>query len=187
MKKLKNTPTPSYRALTAIASITLTLAIGALFTLKPQTVQATDAIHLNTARVICRQGLPTSQLYSNCDEMVLRLALRNQIRNLVLSPAYKSFANCAEAVDYIFDGRWDQSRAKQVVFRESTNNPLARRAGSQYVGCAQISATIQRLFLQGPWEDPYFNVLALRDAVDNPHWGWCHWDLVNYCRYGGEF
>lgn len=187
MKKLQNTQNPNYRALTAIASITLTLAIGALFKMQPKTVLANDQVDLKSARTICRQAIPTNQVYSDCDEMILRLAMANKTRNTTLSPSYKAFTNCGEAVDYIFDGRWDQARAKEVVFRESTNNPLARRTGSQYVGCAQISSTIQRLFLQGPWEDPYFNVLALRDAVDNPHWGWCHWDLVNYCRYGGEF
>ena len=100
---------------------------------------------------------------------------------------YRSFSNCADAVDYIFGGRWDHGRARMVTHRESRDVPTARRPGSQYAGCAQLSAGIRASFLKGPWEDPYYNVLAMRDAVDHPEWGWCHWDSYNYCAPGGQF
>lgn len=100
---------------------------------------------------------------------------------------YRPFNNCAEAVDHIFGGRWDHSRAHMVTHRESRNDPNARRPGSQFAGCAQLSAKIQADFLKGPWNDPYYNVLAMRDAVDHSAWGWCHWDIINYCAPGGQF
>jgi len=71
------------------------------------------------------------------------------------------------------------------VRRESNYQPTAvSRTGAK--GCAQLTGGILA-FLEGPWNDPYWNVLAMRNAVDDPKWGWCHWDIVNYCKAGGEF
>jgi len=100
---------------------------------------------------------------------------------------YRSFTNCADAVDYIFGGRWDHGRASYVTWRKSRNVPTAQRPGSQFIGCAQLSAGIRATFLKGSAYDPYYNVLALRDAADHPDWGWCHWDSVNYCAAGGAW
>lgn len=99
---------------------------------------------------------------------------------------YKEFSDCKQAVDYLFSGRSDYHRALHVVYRESRYVPTAvSRTGA--LGCAQLTGGLKRTFLKGPWNDPYWNILALRLAVDDPHWGWCHWDVVNYCRRGGEF
>lgn len=150
---------------------------------------ATGELDLNTARAVCGQAEAATAGYGSCQAMADAIAAARAPREIksTLNPPYKQLKDCGEAVEYIFQDRVDYPRAVKVVFRESTNNPNARRPGSQFAGCAQLSATLQRLFLQGPWNDPYYNVLALRDAVDNRAWGWCHWDLVNYCNAGGEF
>lgn len=103
------------------------------------------------------------------------------------TPGYRHFDNCQQAVDHIFGGRWDHGRASYVTWRESRNVPTAQRPGSQFIGCAQLSAQIRATFLKGSAYDPYYNVLALRDAADHPDWGWCHWDIVNYCAAGGAW
>ncbi len=169
----------------AVAVISSALAVSALFI--PQTYQqasATTELDLETAHTLCLQANSASE----CDALVQRIAATKPkpIAGDPMRP-YKPFSNCRDAVDYIFNDRTDYARAIEVVYRESTNNPNARRPGSQYAGCAQLSTTLQATFLRGPWNDAYYNVLALRDAVDNPRWGWCHWDLVNYCGAGGEF
>jgi soluble lytic murein transglycosylase-like protein len=99
---------------------------------------------------------------------------------------YRLFDDCRQAVDYLFAGRPDYERAHMVVHRESRYVPTAvSPTGAR--GCTQITSGIRNAFLQGAWDDPYWNVLAMRDAVDHPEWGWCHWDVVNYCRAGGDF
>lgn len=100
---------------------------------------------------------------------------------------YHHYSNCLDAVDQIFAGRPDHSRARYVVWRESRGVPTAQRPRSQFIGCAQLSAAIRGTFLKGSAYDAYYNVLALRDAVDHPRWGWCHWDIVNYCARGGAW
>jgi hypothetical protein len=98
---------------------------------------------------------------------------------------YQVFDDCEQAVEYLFAGRWDHDRAMRVVYRESRYEPTAvSRTGAK--GCAQLTGGLLN-FLGGPWSDPYWNVLAMRTAVDDPDWGWCHWDIVNYCRPGGQF
>lgn len=175
----------------ATASFVSAFAISALLfpSRQARTAEAQAEIDLTVAQVICGQAAPVTSAYGSCQAMTDAIAATRAPRDLPssLNPSYRQLANCGEAVDYIFQDRVDYLRAVKVVYRESTNNPNARRPGSQYAGCAQLSNTLQRLFLQGPWNDPYYNVLALRDAVDNPAWGWCHWDLVNYCKPGGEF
>lgn len=101
-------------------------------------------------------------------------------------PHYQHFDDCHAAVDYVFAGRWDKERAHRVVQRESTNDPSAvSPTGAR--GCTQITSGIRQHFLDGPWDDPYWNVLAMRRIVDHQDWGWCHWDIVNFCLKGGEF
>ena len=97
-------------------------------------------------------------------------------------------SDCRAAVDYLFEGRWDHQRALMVVNRESRFvSFVVDYASGSHKGCAQLSPGLQRRFLQGPWNDPYWNVRALRDAVDAPDYGWCHWDIINYCARGGQF
>ena len=173
-------------ALITVAATSSALAISALFIPQPKSqLQAQNDLDITSSHLVCNYISQPSQ----CDHLAIALGNRRQA---LLSPGdpirpYKPLANCREAVDYIFTDRVDYDRAIRVVYRESTNNPIARRPGSQYVGCAQLSTTLQATFLRGTWNDPYYNVLALRDAVDSPRWGWCHWDLVNYCDAGGEF
>lgn len=176
-------------ALTTVATLAIVILASAFsFPVPKNTSQASKELDLTAMRQLCSGITEATTAYGNCLDAADALAAKRtppQYANL--SPAYKPLGNCREAVDYIFNDRVDYPRAVKVVFRESTNNPNARRPGSQYAGCAQLSSTLQRIFLKGPWNDPYFNVLALRDAVDSPAWGWCHWDLVNYCKPGGEF
>ncbi len=176
-------------ALTTVATLALAIVVSAFsFPTDRNTTVASSELDLTAVRQLCSGVQSATSAYGDCQETADKLAaMRVPPQYAYLNPPYKQFTNCREAVDYIFNDRVDYPRAVKVVFRESTNNPNARRPGSQYAGCAQLSATLQRLFLKGPWNDPYFNVLALRDAVDNPAWGWCHWDLVNYCKPGGEF
>lgn len=172
-------------ALIAAVVITSALAMSALFIPSQyRPAQAASELDLESTNLLCLQTNSSAA----CDTLVQKLASKNRP-----APAgdpikpYKPLANCRDAVDYLFNDRTDYARAIEVVYRESTNNPNARRPGSQYAGCAQLSSTLQATFLRGPWNDPYYNVLAMRDAVDDPRWGWCHWDLVNYCGAGGEF
>jgi hypothetical protein len=176
-------------AFMTVVALSATLVVSAFSIPLPQhTTTASSELDLDTVRQVCSQAAPATSAYGDCQESADRMAaLRVSDTIAYLNPPYQAFSNCREAVDYIFQDRVDYPRAVKVVFRESTNNPSARRSGSQYAGCAQLSASLQRLFLKGPWNDPYYNVLALRDAVDHPRWGWCHWDLVNYCGRGGEF
>ncbi len=103
------------------------------------------------------------------------------------APPYVGFVDCKQAVDYLFEGRWDYERAVHVVYRESRYDPTAV-SRTNALGCAQLTGKLkQPPFLTGPWNDPFWNVLALRRAVDAPGWGWCHWDVVNYCLPGGEW
>lgn len=150
---------------------------------------ASSLLDLDSALQVCSEAAPATAIYNDCRIMVETIAANRTPPPppSQFNPPYKQLANCKDAVDYIFQDRVDYPRAIKVVYRESTYNPNARRPGSQYAGCAQLSNTLQRVFLKGPWNDPFFNVLALRDAVDSPSWGWCHWDLVNYCLPGGEF
>lgn len=176
-------------ALMTVATLSVALVLSAFSLPTPKNSSAAASeLDLETMRQVCAQAAPASSAYGDCQDSADRIAaLRVPSPIAYLNPPYQTFSNCREAVDYIFQDRIDYPRAVKVVFRESTNNPNARRPGSQYAGCAQLSSTLQRLFLKGPWNDPYYNVLALRDAVDHPRWGWCHWDLVNYCGKGGEF
>jgi len=173
-------------AFIVVATISFSLALSALFIPRPSTpARAQTEIDLETTHQVCL----ASPTYGSCETLIKHPVAQ---RASLLPPGdlarpYQAFANCREAVDYLFTDRVDYARAIEVVYRESTNNPQARRPGSQYAGCSQLSTTLQATFLRGPWNDPYYNVLALRDAVDNPRWGWCHWDLVNYCDAGGEF
>lgn len=97
---------------------------------------------------------------------------------------YVAFPSCREAVDYWFAGRDDLERAHLVVYRESRYVPwVISRTGAR--GCAQMVSHMRNEFLEGPWDDPYWNIKAMREAVDS--WGWCHWDIVNYCKKGGQF
>ncbi len=175
----------------ATASFVSAFAISALLfpASSVRTAEAQSELDLASAQMICAQATPSTPAYGTCKDMTDAIATARAPRDLRsdLNPPYKQLNDCREAVDYIFNDRVDYTRAIRVVYRESTYNPNARRPGSQYAGCAQLSSTLQRLFLKGPWNDPYYNVLALRDAVDNPAWGWCHWDIVNYCKPGGEF
>lgn len=176
-------------ALTTVASLALAFVVSAIsLPLPNNTAAGSGPLDPTNVRQVCSQISPATAAYDDCRDAADRIAAQ-QIAAVYANfqPPYKQLTNCREAVDYIFQDRVDYPRAVKVVFRESTNNPNARRPGSQYAGCAQLSNTLQRLFLKGPWNDPYFNVLALREAVDNPAWGWCHWDLVNYCNPGGEF
>ena len=117
-------------------------------------------------------------------QLYLRITAANQIAEQ--ADSYKKFSDCKQAVDYLFSDRSDYQRALHVVHRESRFVPTAiSRTGA--LGCAQLTGGLKRTFLKGPWNDPYWNVLALRSAVDDPNWGWCHWDVINYCRRGGEF
>jgi hypothetical protein len=113
-------------------------------------------------------------------------AVRESQPELLEYQGYQAFTECGEAVDYLFAGRDDLGRAQRVVYRESRNQPGAV-SPTGALGCAQLTSGIRNAFLQGSWDDPYWNVLAMRDAVDDPDWGWCHWDIVNYCKAGGEF
>ncbi len=171
-------------ALITAALMPLAFLVGALLFSKPtQAASGTpDELDIDVAHSVCLIESPAA----TCEAMVARIAASRPVVASFIPP-YKKLTNCREAVDYIFGDRLDYQRAVRVVYRESTNNPNARRPGSQYAGCAQLSATLQATFLQGAWNDPFFNVLALRDAVDSPRWGWCHWDLVNYCLASGEF
>lgn len=193
MKHKKHTPQTQNQkrshALMTVATLSVALVISAFSLPTPKnSTTAASELDLETMRQVCTRIAPASSAYNDCKDSADRIAaLRAPSPTAYLNPPYQSFSNCRQAVDYIFQDRIDYPRAVKVVFRESTNNPNARRPGSQYAGCAQISSTLQRLFLKGPWNDPYYNVLALRDAVDHPQWGWCHWDLVNYCGKGGEF
>jgi len=72
-----------------------------------------------------------------------------------------------------------------VVHRESTDSPNA--SNGTHMGCAEESAGMRQAHLHGPWNDAFWNVLAMRDVVDDSSYGWCHWDIVNYCLPGGEF
>jgi|GEM_PF-4174016 len=141
-----------------------------------------------------RQNLQPVQVNQLCDQIdaaqgagtcakLATATIANQKPGLVEKP-YRAFTTCTQAVDYLFEGRWDQSRAIRVVKRESGNQPGARRPGSQYAGCTQISAGMRKNLL-GPWNDPYYNVLVMYQKASNG--GWCHWDIVNYCRAGGEW
>ena len=113
-------------------------------------------------------------------------AVRIEVPMVTEGEGYVSFPSCREAVDYFFSGRMDYERALMVVNRESRFVPDAvSPTGAR--GCAQMTSGMRNTFLQGPWDDPYWNVRAMRDAVDHPDWGWCHWDVVNYCARGGEF
>lgn len=189
MKKVSQYNQKASYALTTVATIALAIVVSAFsFQTPNNTTKAVSELDLVTVRQVCASAAPGSSAYGDCKDLADTLAAqRVPVQYANLNPGYKPFTNCREAVDYIFNDRVDYMRAVRVVYRESTNNPNSRRPGSQYAGCAQLSSTLQRLFLKGPWNDPYFNVLALRDAVDNPAWGWCHWDLVNYCKAGGEF
>jgi hypothetical protein len=97
------------------------------------------------------------------------------------------FDNCKDAVNYLFYGRKDRLRALKVAHQESTFIPTrVSRTGA--LGCTQLLGKLQHPpFLTGPWDDPFWNVLAMRRAVDDPDWGWCHWDIVNYCLPGGDW
>lgn len=176
-------------ALTTAASLALAFVVSAIsFPTPRNSIAASGPLDVTSVRQVCTQASAATSAYGDCRDAADKIAaLQTPDPIAYLQPPYKQFSNCREAVDYIFQDRVDYPRAVKVVFRESTNNPNARRPGSQYAGCAQLSNTLQRLFLKGAWNDPYFNVLALRDAVDHPRWGWCHWDLVNYCGPGGEF
>ncbi len=192
MKNTKNPPQGPSNTLTAVAAITCIVALAASVFFVPspkRQAQASSELDLTTAAQICASTSSVATNYGDCHVMVETIsALRTPpVPVSKFSPSYKSLSDCKEAVNYIFQDRVDYPRALKVVYRESTYNPLARRPGSQYAGCAQLSYTLQKTFLKGPWQDPFFNVLALRDAVDSPAWGWCHWDLVNYCLPGGEF
>ncbi|MCC7543664.1 hypothetical protein IT415_03050 [bacterium] len=172
-------------ALIAAAVISTALVVSALFIPHSSTnAQSTNELNLESAHALCMQANTAAE----CDTLVQAITKQkpNQLPGDPVRP-YKTFSSCRDAVDYLFSDRTDHQRAIGVVYRESTNNPNARRPGSQYAGCAQLSSTLQATFLRGPWNDAYYNVLAMRDAVDDPRWGWCHWDLVNYCEYGGEF
>ena len=172
-------------ALIAAVVITSALAMSALFIPSQyRPARAASELDLESTHLLCLQ----TNSSTTCDTLVQKLASKNRPLPAgdPIKP-YKPLNNCREAVDYLFNDRTDYARAIEVVYRESTNNPNARRPGSQYAGCAQLSSTLQATFLRGAWNDPYYNVLAMRDAVDDPRWGWCHWDLVNYCGKGGEF
>lgn len=187
-RKKQNFSTALFAA--ATTSFVTAIAISALLVPVPvRTALAIDQLDLNTARQVCATTSTATTSYGTCQQMADTIAAQRAPREIksTLNPPYKLVKDCGEAVEYIFQDRVDYPRAIKVVFRESTNNPNARRPGSQFAGCAQLSSTLQRLFLQGPWNDPFYNVLALRDAVDNKAWGWCHWDIVNYCNPGGEF
>lgn len=192
MKNTKNTPQGPSNTLIAVAACSCILALAASVLLVPsrkhQALASSD-LDLTVAAEVCAKADSLATQYGDCHVMVETIsALRTPPTPVnALNPPYKPLSDCKEAVNYIFQDRVDYGRAMRVVYRESTYNPLARRAGSQYAGCAQLSYTLQKTFLKGPWQDPYYNVLALRDAVDSPAWGWCHWDLVNYCLPGGEF
>lgn len=98
---------------------------------------------------------------------------------------YQYFATCDAAVRYLFEGRRDLSRALKVTKRESTNRPNAKNG--THLGCGQLSQNL-RNGLKGPWDDAYYNVLRIRETTGGDlGGGWCHWDLVNYCKAGGEF
>ena len=189
MKHKKSTsPGPSNTLVTVAALSCITALVASVFFVPSpkRTAQANSELDLDSAVQVCVEA---DAGYGDCHTMVETIAaLRTPPPpENKLNPPYRALTDCKQAVDYIFQDRVDYSRALKVVYRESTYNPLARRAGSQYAGCAQLSYTLQKTFLKGPWQDPFYNVLALRDAVDSPSWGWCHWDLVNYCLPGGEF
>lgn len=192
MKNTKKHPPGPSNTLTAVAAFTCITALAASVFFVPtpkQQARASAELDLASAAQVCTSASSLATNYGDCHTMVETIAaLRTPpaIENK-LNPPYKVLTDCKDAVNYIFQDRVDYDRALTVVYRESTYNPLARRPGSQYAGCAQLSYTLQRTFLKGSWQDPYYNVLALRDAVDSPAWGWCHWDLVNYCLPGGEF
>jgi hypothetical protein len=101
-----------------------------------------------------------------------------------IDPNYQWLQDCHSAVDVVFAGRWDFSRAHMVVQRESNNIPSAI-SPTGHRGCGQLSQGLRDTWLKGPWDDPYWNVRAIRDIVDSD--SWCHWDLRNYCSAGGEF
>jgi len=95
---------------------------------------------------------------------------------------YKEFANCHQAVDYIFAGRSDLKWAHAIVQRESNGVPTA--FNGQHKGCAEESNAMRAQFMpaNGWWQDAYFNVLVFRRGVDE--WGKCHWNPNGYCGGG---
>jgi len=155
---------------------------------------ACQPAEVNAFNSVMGTNLTAEQARSTCESIDAQsgsgacreMATQAMIRKV---KGYQNFGtDCRAAVDYLFEGRWDYQRALMVVNRESRFvSFVVDYASGSHKGCAQLSAGLQRRFLQGPWQDPYYNVKALRDAVDAPDYGWCHWDIVNYCARGGQF
>lgn len=145
----------------------------------PQSVEAANRVCDDTFGA--GSGEPGGACHLVASQVVAQAMARQAAES-----GYQHFDDCRQAVDVLFAGRWDYQRALYVIHRESRYVPTAV-SPTGALGCGQLTSGIRNAFLQGPWDDPYWNVLAVRTAVDDPAWGWCHWDVVNYCHAGGEF
>ena len=179
---------PLTRAMSALIAM---LALFGASACTPEEVQIFQAItgggpsSAEEAETICNEafGPGSAEPGEACYDAAVAVVSQQAVR---ISSGYQMFNDCREAVDHLFAGRWDHQRALRIVQRESGFQPGAvSRTGAR--GCAQLTSGIRNAFLEGPWDDPYWNVLAMRSAIDHPDWGWCHWDIRNYCLPGGEF
>jgi hypothetical protein len=170
------------------------LAIPALSACTPEEFQvfkqvtASDLNSSDEANVVCDWifGVGSGEPGGDCHDAAVKAVANAQTAAMYAEFEVQQFGDCHSAVDYFFAGRWDLARAHRIVQRESGNFPGAvSRAGAR--GCAQLMPAMRNAFLEGPWDDPYWNVKAMFMAVNDPNWGWCHWDIVNFCKRGGEF